>query len=83
MKQIMEMKLKNKGIRKTAFKNIIQLANQNANVKHAISNDKPYSLSMTLKQLYNKVPIGKTMKKDNYKSFIENLNKLGITFKWK
>ena len=82
-KQIMEMKLKNKGIRKSAFKNIIQLADNNAKIKNAIMNDKPYSLSMTLKQLYNKVPIGKTMKKDNYKSFIENLNKLGITFKYK
>ena len=83
MRQIIETKLKNKGIRKTAFNNIIQLANQDANVMNAIMKDKPYSLSMTLKQLYNKVPIGKTMKKDNYKSFIENLNKLGITFKWK
>ena len=83
MRQIIETKLKNKGIRKTAFNNIIQLANQDANVMNAIMKDKPYSLSMTLKQLYRKVPIGKIMKKDNYKFFKGNLAKLGINIKWK
>lgn len=75
----LEQKLKDKGVvHKQIIAKIIILAQRDSIFEQAILHSKPYSASMTSKELYSIIPIGKMPKKDNYKSLVDNLKKVNI-----
>lgn len=74
-----EKKLTKKGVNKKLIPKIMELVKFYPHLKEAITRGIEYAITLSVRSLYDIIPIGKTPKRYNYNSLVRNLERTGIT----